>query len=46
MAEIPSLFVSHGAPSMLLEPDSPARQFLGGLGETETPAFAFEGAAS
>lgn len=34
MAEIPSVFVSHGAPSLLLEPDSPGRRFLGGLGES------------
>ncbi len=34
MAEFPCLFVSHGAPSILLEPESPARRFLGGLGET------------
>ena len=34
MAEFPSVFVSHGAPSILLEPESPARRFLGGLGET------------
>lgn len=33
MAEFPSVFVSHGAPTILLEAASPARRFLGGLGE-------------
>ena len=30
----PSVFVSHGAPSLLLEPEQPAHQFLRGLGAT------------
>jgi 4,5-DOPA dioxygenase extradiol len=37
MMSIPSLFVSHGAPSVILDP-SPVRTFLGKLAETvETP---------
>jgi 4,5-DOPA dioxygenase extradiol len=31
-APLPTLFVSHGAPSLPLEPGVPARQFLAGLG--------------
>ena len=32
MMEFPSLFVSHGAPTLILE-DAPSREFLSGLGE-------------
>lgn len=29
----PSVFVSHGSPTLILEPDSPGRAFLAGLGQ-------------
>lgn len=32
-AVLPSVFVSHGSPTLILEADSPARAFLSGLGE-------------
>ena len=33
MASFPSVFISHGPPTLLLEP-APSRDFLAGLGET------------
>jgi len=33
MAPLPTLFVSHGAPTTIIDPDSPARTFLTGLGD-------------